>query len=110
MLENLYHGGGLCMGKERKALVHPGEVLQKAFMEPRGLSQNRLAIALNVPPRRINEIVLRKRKITPDTALRLARYFNNEPRFWLKLQMGYDLELAEKKAGEKIRKKVSSGS
>ena len=69
--------------------VHPEEILQKEFLEPMGLSQNRLALALGVPARRINEIVLGKRGITADTALRLARYFKMSPQFWLGLQMNY---------------------
>ena len=66
--------------------VHPGEVMLEEFLKPMGLSQNRLALDIGVPPRRINEIVLGKRSITADTALRLARYFGNSPQFWLGLQ------------------------
>ncbi|MBC8327241.1 MAG: HigA family addiction module antidote protein [Planctomycetes bacterium] len=73
--------------------VHPGEVLLEEFLVPFGLSQNALARRLSVPPRRINEIVLGKRRVTADTALRLARYFDNSPQFWLGLQMDYDLDL-----------------
>jgi antitoxin HigA-1 len=72
--------------------VHPGEVLLEEFMKPLGISQNRLARDLKVPPRRINEIVLEKRSVTPDTALRLARYFRMSERFWIGLQVDYDLE------------------
>jgi addiction module HigA family antidote len=86
--------------------VHPGEILQKEFIEPMGLSQNRLALALHVPARRINEIVLGKRAITADTALRLARYFNMSPQFWLGLQMTYDLDRAEDSLEEKIESEV----
>jgi len=75
--------------------VHPGEILQKEFLEPMGLSQNRLALALGVPARRINEIILGKRGITADTALRLARYSKMSPQFWLGLQMDYELDVAE---------------
>jgi addiction module HigA family antidote len=75
--------------------VHPGEILAKEFLEPMGLSQNRLAMALHVPARRINEIVLAKRGVTADTALRLARYFGMTPQFWLGLQMDYELDQAE---------------
>lgn len=75
--------------------LHPGEVLQKEFLEPMGLSQNKLAMALHVPARRINEIVLGKRGITADTALRLARYFGMSPQFWLGLQMDYELDVAQ---------------
>ncbi len=82
---------------KRKKLdpLHPGEVLQKEFLKPMGLSQNKLAIALHVPARRINEIVLGKRGITADTALRLARYFGMSPQFWLGLQMDYELDVAQ---------------
>lgn len=72
--------------------VHPGEVLQQEYLEPLGLTQHRVAIAINVPPRRINEIVHGKRGITADTALRLARFFGTTERFWLNLQGRYDLE------------------
>jgi len=75
--------------------VHPGEILQKEFLEPMRLSQNKLAMALGVPARRINEIVLGKRSVTADTALRLARYFRMSPQFWLGLQMDYELDMAE---------------
>jgi antitoxin HigA-1 len=71
---------------------HPGEILLEEFLEPLCLSQNAAANAIGVPPRRINEICLGKRAITPDTALRLARYFNTTPYFWLGLQNDYDLE------------------
>ena len=72
--------------------IHPGEILREEFMKPRGLSQNALARALNVPPRRINEIVLEKRGITADTADRLARYFGNSPQYWLNIQNRFDLD------------------
>ena len=73
--------------------VHPGEVLQQEYLEPLGLTQHRVAIAINVPPRRINEIVHGKRGITADTALRLARFFGTTERFWLNLQGRHDLEI-----------------
>jgi addiction module HigA family antidote len=76
--------------------IHPGEVLQEEFIKPLGLSQNRLAIAIGVPARRINEIVLGRRGVTADTALRLARFFGNSPRFWLGLQADYDLGVTQK--------------
>jgi len=82
------------MAEEKLAPVHPGEVLLEEFLKPMGLSQNRLALQIGVPPRRINEIVLGKRGITADTALRLARYFGTSPQFWLGLQMDYDLDVA----------------
>ena len=74
--------------------IHPGEVLLEEFLEPMGISQNALARATGVPPRRINEIVLRKRAITADTALRLAAFFGTSEGFWLGLQADYDLEAA----------------
>src|SRR5438876_9523517 len=90
--------------------VHPGEVLVEEFLKPMGLSQNRLAVAVGVPPRRINEIALRKRSITADTALRLARYFGNSPQFWVGLQMDYDLDVAGIRLGgrlDRIKAKAS---
>jgi addiction module HigA family antidote len=86
--------------------VHPGEILEKEFLDPMGLTQNRLALALGVPARRINEIVLGKRGITADTALRLARYFNMSPQFWLGLQMDYELDLAEDILEGRLKKEV----
>jgi addiction module HigA family antidote len=90
------------MTNRRLKPVHPGEVLFEEFLKPMDLSQNRLAMDLGVPPRRINEIVLGKRGITADTALRLARYFGNSSRFWLGLQMDFDLDVAEDKIGETV--------
>ena len=90
--------------------VHPGEILLKEFIEPMGLSQNRLALALGVPARRINEIVLRKRGITADTALRLARYFKMSPQFWLGLQMDYELDVAEDMLEGRLEKEVTPRS
>ena len=87
-------------------LVHPGEVLLEEFLKPMGLSQNRLALDIGVPPRRINEIVLGKRSITADTALRLARYFGNSPQFWLGLQRDYDLDIAEDTLGDRLKREV----
>jgi len=75
--------------------IHPGEVLMEDFIEGFGITQNKLAVSIGVPPRRINEIVHGKRAITADTALRLGRYFGIEAQFWLNLQTRYDLELAE---------------
>ncbi|MGK7948290.1 MAG: HigA family addiction module antitoxin [Xenococcaceae cyanobacterium] len=94
------------MVKDKLAPIHPGEVLLEEFLKPMEISQNRLAIDIRVPARRINEIVLGKRRITVDTALRLARYFNMSPQFWLGLQMDYDLDLAEDELVEKIAKEV----
>lgn len=92
---------------EKLQPVHPGEVLMEEFLKPMNLSQNQLALALRVPARRINEIVQHKRSITPDTALRLARYFNMSPQFWLGLQMDYDLDVAEDKLGERLSREVA---
>jgi addiction module HigA family antidote len=78
---------------------HPGKILHEQFLRPRNLSQNRLARAIEVPPRRINEIILGKRGITADTAVRLARYFNNDPAYWMKLQTDYDIALATNNIG-----------
>ena len=75
--------------------VHPGEILLEDFIKPMGLSQNKLANAIGVPPRRINEIVLGKRSVTPDTALRLAKYFGTSSSLWVGLQSGYDIENEE---------------
>lgn len=86
--------------------IHPGEVLREEFLEPLGLSANALATALRVPAPRINDIVRERRAITPDTALRLARYFGTTPQFWLNLQTSYDLKLAMKESGDKIERDV----
>lgn len=86
--------------------IHPGEMLLEDFLEPMGLSQNRLARETGVSPRRINEIVLGKRSITGDTALRLGRFFGIEPEFWMNLQSRYDLERAADKLGASINKEV----
>ena len=82
--------------------IHPGEQLREEFMIPLGLSSNALARALNVTPARINEIVRERRGITADTALRLARFFNNSHQFWLNLQSNYDVKCAEDAAGRAI--------
>ena len=94
------------MQNERLAPVHPGEVLLEEFLKPMNISQNRLALDMRVPARRINEIVQGKRRVTPDTALRLARYFNISPSFWLGLQMDSDLDAAQDEIGDKIAREV----
>ncbi|TEU16519.1 MAG: addiction module antidote protein, HigA family [Anaerolineales bacterium] len=94
------------MTKEKLKPVHPGEVLLEEFLKPMGLSQNRLALSIGVSPRRINEIVLGKRSITADTALRLARYFDMSPQFWLGLQMDYDLDVTEEALAERLKQEV----
>jgi antitoxin HigA-1 len=88
------------------APIHPGEILREEFMKPRDLSQNALARALNVPPRRINEIVLEKRGITADTALRLARFFGTSAEMWTGLQADYDLRLARHDKARVIERDV----
>ena len=93
------------MSKKMKP-VHPGEILFEEFLKPFGISQNRVALDIRVPARRINEIVLGKRGISPDTALRLAKYFRMSPQFWLELQMDYELDVAEDKLSEKINREV----
>ncbi len=84
------------------APIHPGEILMEEFLEPLEVSQNRLAVAIGVPPRRINEIVHGKRRITADTALRLARYFGTTDRFWLNLQTRFDLEIEKDNLGSAL--------
>ena len=82
--------------------VHPGEVLLEEFLIPKGLSQNALARSIGVPPRRVNEIVLGKRAVTADTALRLAHYFGTSEQFWMALQASFDLEEARKRLGNAL--------
>ena len=86
--------------------VHPGEMLREEFMKPLGLSMNKLAMDLRVPVTRIGEIIHKRRGITADTALRLARYFKNTPEFWMNLQTWYDLEVAKDEREEKINRDV----
>jgi len=86
--------------------VHPGEILLEEFLNPMNLSQNRLALDIRVPARRINEIVHGKRRITADTALRLAQFFGNSAQFWLGLQMDYDLDVAKLHIGPQIEQEV----
>ena len=96
------------MAKSKHLLpaIHPGEILRADFMEPFQLSMNRLALDLRVPVTRIAEIVHERRGITPDTALRLARYFNTSAGFWMNLQTAYDLEVAEDKLLPTIEREV----
>jgi addiction module HigA family antidote len=86
--------------------IHPGEILREEFMKPHGLSRNALARAVGVPPRRINEIVLEKRRITADTALRLARFFGTTAELWPGLQADYDLRLARYEKEREIARAV----
>jgi antitoxin HigA-1 len=94
------------MREEKIKPIHPGEVLFEEFLKPMGISQNKLALDIRVPPRRINEIVHGKRRISADTALRLARYFGMSPQFWLGLQMDYDLDIEEDRLGERLQRDV----
>lgn len=82
--------------------IHPGEVLMLEYLQPLEVTQHRLAVAIGVPPRRINEIVHGKRRITTDTALRLARYFGTSERFWLNLQDRYDIEVERDRLGPSL--------
>jgi addiction module HigA family antidote len=86
--------------------IHPGEILLEEFLKPMGISQYRLAKDTGVPPRRINEIIHGTRAITPDTALRLSRYFSLSERFWLNLQSRYDLEVEKDRLSERLEKGV----
>ncbi len=91
---------------KRLAPIHPGEVLLEEFLEPMKLSQYRLAKDINVPPRRINEIVHRTRGISADTALRLARYLGTSERFWLNLQAQFDLDTEYDRIGDRIEREI----
>ena len=94
------------MPAKKLAPVHPGEVLLEDFLKPLELSQYRVAKGLGVPPRRINEIVLGKRAVTADTALRLARFFGTSAKFWLNLQMAYDLDVQTDRLARRLPKEV----
>jgi addiction module HigA family antidote len=94
------------MSNKKLAPVHPGEVLLEEFLKPMGLSQSRLALSIGVHPRRVNEIVLGKRGITADSALRLAKFFGNSAKFWLGLQMDYDLDVASDVLGRRLDHEV----
>jgi addiction module HigA family antidote len=88
--------------------IHPGEILLEEFLMPMGISQNRLARDIGVPPRRVNEIVHGKRAVSADTALRLARYFGTSETFWMGLQADYDLENARERLGDRLDREVRS--
>lgn len=94
------------MEEQKIPPVHPGEILLEEFLEPMNLSQNKLALAIRVPARRINEIVHGKRSVTADTALRLGRFFKMSPQFWLNLQARYDLDVAEDELGDTLERDV----
>jgi len=96
------------MAKTKLPPVHPGEVLLEEFLKPVNLSQNRLALNIGVPARRINEIVLGKRSVSVDTALRLARYFGTSPQLWLGLQMDYDLDVATDAMESRLKREVKT--
>jgi len=90
--------------------IHPGEILREEFLVPLGMSSHALALELKVPSPRINDIVRERRSITPDTALRLARYFGTTPQFWLNLQTSHDLKIVEREKGIKIENEVQTRS
>ena len=94
------------MSKKKMPPLHPGEILLEEFLKPMGLSQNRLALDIRLPARRINEIVHGKRSITADTALRLAKYFDMSAKFWMGLQTDYDLDVAEDKLADRLDKEI----
>lgn len=94
------------MKKSKIPPLHPGVVLMEEFLKPMGISQNKLGQELGVALRRINEIILGKRGITADTALRLARYFNMSPQFWMGLQMDYELDLESDQLYDRLKKEV----
>lgn len=86
--------------------IHPGEILQKDYLQPLSLTVRALARALHVQPSRINNVVLQRASVTPDTALRLARYFGGDAKSWLNMQQAYDLKIAEAKSLEKINQQI----
>jgi addiction module HigA family antidote len=90
------------MATNKMRPIHPGEILREEFLVPLGMSANALALALHVPAPRINDIVRERRAVTPDTALRLARYFDTTAQFWLNLQTAFDLRTAEQQHGDEI--------
>lgn len=94
------------MTAEKLNPVHPGEVLLEEFLKPMELSQHRLALSIGVDARRINEIVLGKRRVTADTALRLSRFFGTTPQFWMGLQSDNDLDVAEDELGDRLEIEV----
>lgn len=94
------------MGSQKLKPIHPGEILLEEFLRPLGISQYRLAADISVPPRRINEIVLGKRSISPDTALRLSLYFGLSEQFWINLQTRFDLETEKDKLNGRLSREV----
>ena len=94
------------MTKNRMRPIHPGEILREEYLKPMGLSANALSLALRVPATRIGEILKERRSVTPDTALRLAKYFNTDPLSWMNLQTDYDLKVAIEQHGNDINRDV----
>ena len=94
------------MAANKMRPIHPGEILREEYLAPLGMSAHALAMALHVPAPRINDIVRERRAVTPDTALRLARYFDTSAQFWLNLQTSFDLKRIEQQAGNKIAQEV----
>jgi len=94
------------MATNKMRPIHPGEILREEFLAPLDMSANALAMELHVPAPRINDIVRQRRAVTPDTALRLARYFNTTAQFWLNLQSSFDLKQTEIDVGRKIEKEI----
>ena len=94
------------MNEQTLPPIHPGEILLEEFLQPLEISQYRLAKDIGVPPRRINEIVQGKRSISPDTALRLSRYFGLSERFWINLQTRYDLEMEKDRLQDRLEREV----
>lgn len=92
--------------KNKIAPIHPGEILLEEFLTPMGISQYRLAKDINVPARRINEIILGKRAVTADTALRLSHYFSLSEKFWLNLQIKFNIEIAKDKLKDQLNRKI----
>ena len=86
--------------------IHPGEILLEEFLKPLGMTMHELALKLRVPANRIGQIVEGKRNVSPDTALRLGRYFGTGPEFWINLQASYDLKIAQRESGDKIAREV----
>ena len=92
--------------KNKMRPIHPGEILREEFLAPLEMSAHALSMELKIPAPRINDIVRERRSVTPDTALRLSRYFGTTAQFWLNLQTSYDLKIAEKVVGSKIKYEV----
>jgi antitoxin HigA-1 len=94
------------MIKNNMRPIHPGEILREEYLVPLGMTANALSIKLRIPAPRINEVVRERRGITTDTALRLARFFNTTPQFWLNLQTSFDLKQTEIQVGDKIKQEI----